>query len=821
MIRKKISMFLSALLIMSGISINAAGLRTVTVYDVRGRNFDIYRSARRLGSPDVGFQLDNRHLVSTGVGTTVVLQVDANSTLIADSNSRIGFEMVGERVLVHIREGNVFVSMGADSLPVQVRAGELVIEVSTPGVMFTAGYNRDVPYIAMLAGSGTVDGRSLIQGQMMSLLGENIVHANISADRLNLFSLSAIVDNADYLIERGFLNSEIFSEFSREWALLRVQAEAISEILENSWENTEIVLPPITLPMPTPTPTPTPPPPMLTPPPPPPPPSPTPPIEYPILPTPPEPPPTPVPIPPPPTPMPSPEIPPGAGTHADPWLISTVEHIMWMNTLTWEDTRSPINGMPSIFNIENDISLPPNVYIDIEGSFRGQVWGNGHTITVNINTSGESVGLFATAENAFIADVSVMGTIYANAQSVGGIVGTMSGGRIEGSTFTGTVRNTSSSHAWTATGGLIGSNVGNVVDNNGVFDSTIIGTSAQNDFVGGLIGRSVSGWLGGVGGGIPLAPAKRMNFSRNGAVIGGIAGGLIGYGQSLPTQPTFIDDVYSTMDVYGVYAAGGILGYSDDWDWGAITRAYATGNVYSYEGYAGGIVGFGPTVPVSQVFALNRVINGREIALVGGLAHPNNAFAHDGINFGESWWISEIRDSVWNTAWDAGVLLVMNVELPSLWEAWVDRWVVNSGELPILLGIRGQIPLPLPLGFASFSNEIPRIAEFEEEQEQEGSEREFWELDLDNLLTLTPEFDVSFPAFPKVPELELEDIDLDDLLTLTPEVEVIFPDLPIYWEDLPKPKPEIEDEEDDEKEEIIEKEIDIEIEIEGDFVIRP
>ena len=91
----------------------------------------------------------------------------------------------------------------------------------------------------------------------------------------------------------------------------------------------------------------------------------------------------------------------GSGTEADPWQLSTPEHLAWMADPSY---RERLTGH---FLLINDITAPDNLVIapPLEGldsrevraasGFRGIFDGNGHTITVNIYLPEQvAVGLF-------------------------------------------------------------------------------------------------------------------------------------------------------------------------------------------------------------------------------------------------------------------------------------------------------------------------------------------------------------------------------------------------------------------------------------------
>ena len=202
------------------------------------------------------------------------------------------------------------------------------------------------------------------------------------------------------------------------------------------------------------------------------------------------------------------EIPQGAGTIDDPFLIETPQH------LAWDGLRSlggpTIRSRSGYFLLVNDIVAPPNLIISLS---EGSVFdGGGHTITVDIDILQDAalfrqIGTQATVRNLTVAgrvrgrgtvggvtvrnlgriyNVAVIADIYGG--GAGGIVGWNSeSGIIANSYTTGNV--TGSFHV----GGLVGRNIGGTVANSYSI-SNVIATRRCGWHccvgVGGLVGGS-------------------------------------------------------------------------------------------------------------------------------------------------------------------------------------------------------------------------------------------------------------------------------------------------------------------------------------------
>ena len=306
----------------------------------------------------------------------------------------------------------------------------------------------------------------------------------------------------------------------------------------------------------------------------------------------------------------------GEGTPSSPFLISTPENLLWMAT--------NIGYLDRYFLVTNNITAPIDLVIGQVGTggasnpLRGEFDGDGHTITLNINTPGHSnVGLFARIlDSGVVRNLTTAGSVVGY-NVVGGISGT-NDGTIANSGSTALVRGNRSA------GGLVGSNTGSVVSSystGNIYVSTIIaggliggnsgtieasfasGTVESSGNAGGLIGHNTTGNV-------------IKSFATGNVVSTGVSGGLVGQNSGR------IENSYATGDISGASAGGVAGGNASNAGQGIIINTYSIGAV-SAVGTAGGISGGSQMfVVVENSIALNPNISGG-VGVVSRITPPN------------------------------------------------------------------------------------------------------------------------------------------------------------------------------------------------------
>ena len=109
----------------------------------------------------------------------------------------------------------------------------------------------------------------------------------------------------------------------------------------------------------------------------------------------------------------------GSGTEDAPWLISNVDE--WLLLADRVENGNSYNG--KYFKMTNDIKVASKVGYDTNHTFRGTFDGDGHTLTVNLNSYSEFCAPFAYTYGATIKNLITTGTITTSKQHAGGVVG--------------------------------------------------------------------------------------------------------------------------------------------------------------------------------------------------------------------------------------------------------------------------------------------------------------------------------------------------------------------------------------------------------------
>lgn len=386
------------------------------------------------------------------------------------------------------------------------------------------------------------------------------------------------------------------------------------------------------------------------------------------------------------------ELFPGSGYEDDPYLISNADELAQLAALV--NSGDECEGF--CFALTEDIVLndtadfenwsenyrPENFWHPIGGSaysFRGSFDGRGHTVSgmFACATNGTKLGLFGSAENAVIRDLSVIRScVLGNSDAVGGIIGAAEGVYIIDCEFEGTVCGTRSVggicgsagccyitdcsaqvniSAFQYTGGIVG--IAGVTALSGCEAS---GTIDANDRVGGMIGYALVGcsavnclngaaidcgeYAGGIAG---LGHNTEVSYCENLADItaerytGGIFGLCCG---------SSADHCANRGDISGEYYIGGMIGWADDGadfgqtgaydtvnccsnsgdvsgDWGVggiagdahflmVTDSFNTGLITA-EQYAGGLIGYAKDTSASRCYNVGRVRGDNSGALFG------------------------------------------------------------------------------------------------------------------------------------------------------------------------------------------------------------
>lgn len=252
-------------------------------------------------------------------------------------------------------------------------------------------------------------------------------------------------------------------------------------------------------------------------------------------------------------------------------------------------------------------------------SFRGRFDGLGNSIvglTVNQPTN-SFVGLFGTAHDATIRNLTLSGGAFTGRQYVGAVVGYAAASGNVGAapmTITNVHSNAPVSQATVVGNGNAGGLVGQFAAASGsIARSTASGSVTTVDSsgnFGGLVGYVSGGTVSGVQGVTTASGAVTMSSTSNSRSAGGLIGAMDGAGT--------LSNVSASGDVSSAYNAGGLVGWYSST--GAASNLQATGNVTGTN-YVGGLIGDWNAAGAITTATASGSVTGAEH--VGGLIGRN------------------------------------------------------------------------------------------------------------------------------------------------------------------------------------------------------
>ncbi|MGM0635136.1 MAG: T9SS type A sorting domain-containing protein [Bacteroidota bacterium] len=279
----------------------------------------------------------------------------------------------------------------------------------------------------------------------------------------------------------------------------------------------------------------------------------------------------------------------GSGTEADPYEVSTYDHLKWISetdqntTPTWTYhyiQTANIDASASSTDNDGDGFLPISETQESNSYFTGVYDGSDYEISNlfidRVDDSGEDfIGLFSGVRGS-VKNVRLVGANITGRRNVGALAGDIS---------------------------YSTSTIG-VIDNCHV-DSTSIITSTEINS-GGLIGQ--------VAGGV-------LRNSSSSAAVNGIdrVGGLVGELRDVLNNNGLIERSYATGNVTGVTNVGGFVGRQNS-DANVLSNCYARGDVQGEES-VGGFIGNHNRGVVEYSYSTGQVV------LVNGAAGPVGGFS--------------------------------------------------------------------------------------------------------------------------------------------------------------------------------------------------
>lgn len=179
----------------------------------------------------------------------------------------------------------------------------------------------------------------------------------------------------------------------------------------------------------------------------------------------------------------------GSGTAADPFLIQ--------NDADWETFANMIKTNNNLYagkcyKLTADINASTIVASETYKSFHGTFIGDGHTITMNLNTDEEYTGLFRYVYDASFNTLHIAGSITTSQKNCGGLIGYVTGSQVSVSIsncWSSVTINSSYNSYYPDNGGFVGYKTGNVVLTNCLFDGKFLGNTKA---CAGLIGNGYS-----------------------------------------------------------------------------------------------------------------------------------------------------------------------------------------------------------------------------------------------------------------------------------------------------------------------------------------
>ncbi|MCC5943046.1 MAG: hypothetical protein JJU37_15990 [Balneolaceae bacterium] len=258
----------------------------------------------------------------------------------------------------------------------------------------------------------------------------------------------------------------------------------------------------------------------------------------------------------------------GSGTSGSPYLVETLENLVWVsqNTSSWGSNFIQTANI-DLISISNWSPIGSS-----SSAFTGVYDGDGYVIrNLTINRPDTNYqGLFGNSGNAMIRNVRIENVDIRGNRWVGGLTGRITGS-VENSSVTGIVR---ASREYV--GGIVGQGTNASLDNRLVFIGDVIGAIVATDSgtsvgIGGIVGRS-SG-----------STSLSIAYVR-GSVRGNYAGGVVG---SSSTANSIFSQIYSAVIVTApsgqnlggavvgrVESSGDVINNSVYWDSSLYSNAY-------------------------------------------------------------------------------------------------------------------------------------------------------------------------------------------------------------------------------------------------------
>ena len=542
MLRKIAACFIAASLVFGSIPVHASNpsARNISIFRVDGDNVSLSRGDARSATPRDGQRLSEGNVLTTGLNSSVHVQMDTDSILQMSASSQVAVSQSGNNLVLSVQSGSALVEVRdqGSGNSTETRVGNVGLTVR--GTMYTMGIRNDFISIVMLSGYGDVEGEPLFAGQIMHVFDEHRPGADVlyyetayyrlitldlySLGELDLFTLEVMYEHSGYLLDVGTLTPEMLEVLPYFIHERRIEAE---EALLAGF----VLLPPTVI---------------------------VPPVyeegNGPVEPA------------PSPTPRPTPEpdngsvpLGPGAGTASNPYRIRNMEdmerHFGTYRLDEWAGLFFELHT--NIGNWTTVIGYTPTHIYRFMGSFNGR----GHNINLNINVQGDDspdryTGLFAQV-GGLVENLRVTGTVTSNATRVGGIAGSVEGGGTLRNVHAGNITVTGS-NSQVFLGGIVGIiRLGGTIQT--VSTSAAVRTlppiaGAVDQAVGGIAGQ-----IEGIAANVTVHATSNVESGTGsrGAIVGVLIGNVNGYTSHLPSgHPMHLQMVGSGVGIITPNLAG-------------------------------------------------------------------------------------------------------------------------------------------------------------------------------------------------------------------------------------------------------------------------
>ena len=313
----------------------------------------------------------------------------------------------------------------------------------------------------------------------------------------------------------------------------------------------------------------------------------------------------------------------GDGSESHPYQIKTAEDFrrISVNESFWDKHFVQVadinfNGASltpiGVFNTSAPDRKP------FTGVYNGEYNNSKHTLSnFVIQSDKQGTGLFSAIQGATLENISIINPkVTVNHSYVGGLVGWLSGGTLSGCSISGSNGFVKSSGG--ATGGLVGYVYnGGIISNCTVSDIVVSHTgtpSGNND--GGIVGYVHSSGV------LEITDCHLLSGSISSGPNHGQVGGIIGSSQiqglkGLDSQYLYVSGCTNAASINPGSRgySGGIIGIMNG---GTITDCKNNGNINNSRNFAGGIVGYAPSVNTSSIGKGVEIINCLSYATIKG-----------------------------------------------------------------------------------------------------------------------------------------------------------------------------------------------------------